>query len=192
MQWRNTPDRFGALAKCLHWTSAAAFIAAYIVVYYVIWFMDDTSPESWPVLNIHWALGLLVGFLVLPRLLWRLLDVQPEDPPGSKLEHRLAQVAHWGLYGLLIVMPLTGYLGTGAPTNFGLFNVTGFNETALFSWISNTYDLSYEAFEAPIDVVHHFLGKWVAWVVVGLHVAAALVHHWVRRDNVLIRMLPGR
>lgn len=191
MQWRNTPTRFGVLAKFLHWTSAAAFIAAYIVVYYVIWFMDDTSPESWPVLNIHWALGILVGFLVLPRLLWRLLDVQPEDPPGSKLEHRLAHIAHWGLYGLLIVMPLTGYLGTGAPTNFGLFSVTGFNETALFSWISNTYDLSYEAFEAPIDAVHHFLGKWVAWIVVGLHVAAALVHHWIRRDNVLVRMLPG-
>lgn len=168
MQWRNTPTRFGVLAKFLHWTSAAAFIAAYIVVYYVIWFMDDTSPESWPVLNIHWALGVLVGFLVLPRLLWRLLDVQPEDPPGSKLEHRLAHIAHWGLYGLLIAMPLTGYLGTGAPTNFGLFSVTGFNETALFSWISSTYDLSYEKFEAPIDAVHHFLGKWVAWVVVGV------------------------
>lgn len=191
MQWRNTPTRFGVLAKFLHWASAAAFIAAYIVVYYVIWFMDDTSPESWPVLNIHWALGILVGFFVLPRLLWRLLDVQPEDPPGSKLEHRLAHIAHWGLYGLLIAMPLTGYLGTGAPTNFGLFSVTGFNETALFSWISNTYDLSYERFEAPIDAVHHFLGKWVAWILVGLHVAAALVHHWIRRDNVLVRMLPG-
>ena len=191
MQWRNTRTRFGVLAKFFHWTSAAAFIAAYIVVYYVIWFMDDTSPESWPVLNIHWALGMLVGFLVLPRLLWRLLDVQPEDPPGSKLEHRLAHMAHWGLYGLLIAMPLTGYLGTGAPTNFGLFSVTGFNERALFSWISNTYDVSYEAFEAPIDDVHHFLGKWIAWVVVGLHIAAALVHHWIRRDNVLVRMLPG-
>ncbi|ENO89347.1 cytochrome b [Thauera linaloolentis] len=190
MQWRNTAGRFGIFAKFFHWTSAAAFIAAYIVVYYVIWFMDDTSPESWPVLNIHWALGLLVGFLVLPRLLWRLLDVQPADPPGSALEHRLAHAAHWGLYGLLIVMPLTGYLGTGAPTDFGPFSVTAFNETAAFSSISHAFDLSWEAFEEPVDAVHHFLGKWVAWVVVGLHVAAALFHHRVRRDDVLVRMLP--
>lgn len=190
MQWSNTANRFGAIAKFFHWTSAAAFIAAYLIVYYVIWFMDDTLPESWPVLNIHWALGLLVGFLVLPRLLWRLLDVQPEDPPGSKLEHRLAHTAHWALYALLIVMPLTGYLGTGAPTNFGLFTVTGFNETALFTWISTTYSLSWEEFEAPLDVIHHFIGKWVAWAIVALHVAAALYHHRVRRDNVLIRMLP--
>ncbi len=40
-----------------------------------------------------------------------------------------AHVAHGGLYGLMIAMPLTGYLGTGAPTDFGLFSVTGFNET---------------------------------------------------------------
>ncbi|MCK2119215.1 MULTISPECIES: cytochrome b [Pseudomonas] len=191
MHWRNTNTRFGALAKFFHWTNAAAFIGAYIVVYYVIWFMDyETQPESLLVLNIHWVLGLLVGFLVLPRLLWRLLDVQPEEPPGSKLEHRLAHVAHVGLYGLLIVMPLTGYLGTGEPTNFGLFTVTGFNETSLFAWISHTFDVTWEAFEAPIDVVHHFIGKWVAWGVVVLHVAAALLHHWVRRDNVLTRMLP--
>lgn len=189
MQWRNTAIHFGIAAKFFHWTSAAAFIAAYVVVYYVIWFMDDTSLESLPVLNIHWALGLLVGFLVLPRLLWRLLDMQPEDPPGSKLEHRLAHAAHWGLYGLLIVMPLTGYLGTGAPTDYGLFSVTGFNETSVFGWISHTFDLDWDAFEAPIDAVHHFLGKWVAWAVVTLHVAAALFHHWVRRDNVLTRML---
>ncbi|WP_295932636.1 cytochrome b [uncultured Xanthomonas sp.] len=192
MHWRNTAQRFGALAKLFHWTTAAAFIGAYAVVYYVIWFMDDTSDASLPVLNLHWVLGLLVGFLVLPRLLWRWLDVQPEDPPGSALEHRLAHLAHWGLYALLIVMPLTGYIGTGAPTDLGLFRIPGFNETALFAWISRTWHLSWEAFEAPIDVVHHFIGKWIAWVVVLLHVAAALFHHWVRRDEVLTRMLPGR
>jgi cytochrome b561 len=190
MSWRNSSARFGTLAKFFHWTSAAAFIAAYIVVYGVIWFMDDTSPDALPVLNIHWVLGLLVGFLVVPRLLWRLLDVQPDDPPGSPLEHRIARFAHGVLYGLLILMPLTGYLGTGAATDFGLFTVTGFNETWLFQWLSQTFGWHWDAFEAPIDAVHHFMGKWVAWGVVAAHVAAACIHHWVRRDDVLTRMLP--
>jgi cytochrome b561 len=190
MPLRNTSSRFGSISKLFHWTSAAAFIAAYVVVYYVIWFMDDTSDESLPVLNIHWVLGLLVGFLVLPRLAWRMLEVEPDATPGSRLEHRLAKWAHWGLYGLLILMPLTGYIGTGAPTDFGVFTVTGFNETALFQWISLRFDVSWDAFEAPIDVLHHFVGKWLAWVVVALHVSAALYHHWVRRDGVLTRMLP--
>jgi cytochrome b561 len=131
-----------------------------------------------------------VGFLVLPRLAWRMLEVEPDATPGSRLEHRLAKWAHWGLYGLLILMPLTGYIGTGAPTDFGVFTVTGFNETALFQWISRRFDVSWDAFEAPIDGVHHFVGKWLAWVVVALHVSAALFHHWVRRDEVLVRMLP--
>ena len=192
MRWTNTATRYGALAQFFHWTSAAAFIGAYAIVYYVIWFMDVMSDEALPVLNIHWALGLLVGALVLPRLLSRWLDVRPQDPPGSALEHALAHTAHWALYGLLVVMPLTGYLGTGAPTDFGLFTVTGFNETALFGWIGRTWSVGWEAFEAPLDAVHHFLGKYVAWVAVALHVAAALMHHWVRRDDVLLRMLPGR
>jgi len=192
MPLRNTATRFGTLAKFFHWTSAAAFIGAYAVVYYVIWFMDDTSDASLPVLNIHWVLGLLVGFLVLPRLFWRLWDTQPQDPPGPPLEHALAHAAHLGLYGLLIVMPLTGYIGTGAPTDFGLFTVTGFNDTALFGWISRTWGMDWETFEAPVDVVHHFIGQYVAWTVVLLHVAAALYHHRVRRDDVLVRMLPGR
>ncbi len=190
MPWKNTPTRFGAIAKFFHWTTAAAFIAAYGVVYYVIWFMDDTLPESWPVLNVHWALGLLVGTLVLPRLLWRLSTVQPDHPPGSPLEHRLAQWAHWGLYGLLIAMPLTGYIGTDAPTDFGLFSVPSFRETAVFGWLSRALGLGWDAFEPPVDAVHHFLGQWVAWIVVVLHVAAALFHHHVRRDDVLKRMRP--
>lgn len=192
MQWQGTPHRFGALAKLFHWTSAAAFIGAYIVVYYVIWFMDDEQPESLVVLNVHWMLGILVGALVLPRLLWKLLDVQPDDAPGSKLEHQLARLAHWGLYALLIVMPLTGYVGTSMATDFGLFSVPSFRDSGLFHWMTATFGLTWEGFEAPVDVVHHVVGKWVAWVVVLLHVVAALFHHLVRKDQVLVRMLPGQ
>lgn len=190
MRWKNTTSEFGALTKLFHWTSAAAFIAAYLVVYYVIWFMDDSSDESLPVLNIHWVLGLFVGFSVLPRLFWRLVNVQPEQPHGSAIEHRLAQLAHAGLYGLLILMPLTGYIGTDASTDFGLFKVASFRETMLFGWIEGGLGISWEAFEPPVDAIHHFVGKWIAWPVVGLHIAAALFHHTIRRDDVLTRMLP--
>lgn len=192
MPWTNTKREFGALAKFFHWSSAAAFIIAYAVVYYVIWFMDDMAPEALPVLNIHWVLGIIVGFLVLPRLLWRFANVQPDPPHGSRVEHVLAHVAHGGLYALLIVMPLTGYIGTDAATDFGLFKVPSFRETAVFGWIESGLGIDWDRFEPPVDAIHHFVGKWIAWTVVALHVAAALFHHLVRRDNVLTRMLPGR
>ncbi|WP_315779170.1 MULTISPECIES: cytochrome b [unclassified Bradyrhizobium] len=192
MPWKNTKMEFGAIAKFFHWTSAAAFIAAYAVVYYVIWFMDDTAPEVLPVLNVHWVLGIFVGVSVVPRLLWRLVNVQPDQPHASHAEAWLAHAAHLGLYALLILMPLTGYIGTDAPTDFGAFAVPSFRETALFGWIETRWGVSWEAFEPPVDAIHHFVGKWIAWVVVGLHIAAALFHHLVRRDGVLTRMLPGR
>ena len=190
MQWKNTTQQFGALAKFFHWTCAIAFVGAYFVVYYVIWFMDDSSPESLPVLNIHWILGIFVGACVLPRLLWRMLNIHPEELPLSAAEKRLAKSAHWGLYGLMVLMPLTGYIGTDADTDFGLFKMPSFRETMLFGWIQRTFGTSWEAFEPPVDIVHHFVGKWIAWLVVALHIAAALFHHLVRGDDTLERMLP--
>ncbi|CAB3665393.1 cytochrome b [Achromobacter kerstersii] len=190
MRLTNTPNAYGAVSKLMHWTTAAAFIGAYVLVYYVIWFMDDSKPESLPFLNAHWALGIIVGALVMPRLLWRCFNVTPVDPPGAIWEHRLAQVAHILLYGLLIAMPLTGYLGTGADTDFGLFSIPGFNSSSGFEFISRTWGVDWKEFEAPLDLVHHFLGKWVGWSVVALHIFAAIYHHAIRRDGILLRMLP--
>lgn len=190
---RNSRHGYGLIARFLHWSTAAAFIAAYGVVYYLLWvIVDEEHPDFLPLLNVHWSLGLLVGALVVPRLIWKWTDDKPEQVTGSIAEHRLAQLAHGLLYVLMIVMPLTGYLGTRVGTDvFGLFEVPSFKDTTLFSWISATWDLSWQEFEEPLDVVHHVLGKWVAWLVVALHVVAAFFHHWVRRDTTLIRMWSG-
>ena len=190
MQIKNTPQRFGAVAGLYHWITATAFILSYPVVYYVIWVLDAdrNNPLFRPVLNVHWVLGMVVGVLVIPRLIWRLTNTEPEPAPGTALEHRLSTLAHWGLYGLMISMPLTGYLGTGGqiPYDFYLFTVPKFPNTALF----HSLNIDWKTFEPIMDAFHHFVGKWVAWAVVALHIAAAVYHHRVRHDTVLMRMLP--
>lgn len=190
MQIKNTRERFGAVAGLSHWVIAPAFILTYPFVYYVVWVLhsDRTAQLFRPVLNVHWVLGLMVGVLVVPRLIWRLTNVQPVELPGTPLEHWLAKAAHVGLYGLMIIMPATGYLGTGgaAPIDFYLFTIPKFPNT----WLFQASGLDWKTFEPPMDVIHHFLGTWVAWVVVLLHIAAALYHNYVRRDAVLVRMLP--
>lgn len=192
MQFHNTSSRYGALAKFFHWTTAIAFISAYILVYIALWvYHDNKNPSFLPTLNVHWILGLLIGTLVIPRLIWKLLGVPVREPMGSPVEHIAARVAHGLLYAIMIVMPITGYLGTRHFTNFYVFQVPSFQDTALFHWISSTYNVAWKEFEAPLDAVHHFIGTWIAWVVVCLHVAAALFHHVVRRDDVLSRMMPG-
>lgn len=190
MQISNTQTRFGAVAGSLHWIIAAAFILSYPFVYYVVWVLHSNraDPLFRPILNVHWVLGITVGLLVIPRLLWRWFSVEPEEAPGSPAEHILSKMAHVGLYALMIVMPLTGYLGTGgaAPIDFYLFEIPKFPNTALFKMLH----IDWATFEPIMDVIHHVVGKWLAWAVVLLHVAAAFFHHFVRHDTVLVRMLP--
>ncbi|HCT3652780.1 TPA: cytochrome b [Pseudomonas aeruginosa] len=142
--------------------------------------------------TLHWVLGLLVGLLLVPRIVSRLRGPRLPAVPGTPLEHRLAHYAHLSLYALMLVMPLTGYVGTRLPTDFGLFVVPSFKDTALFAWISQTWNLSWEAFEKPFDAVHRVVGLWLSTSVVLLHALAAGYHQWVRRDGTLERMLGRR
>lgn len=204
MKWRNTFDAYGGASMLFHWVTAAAFIAAYVIVYYVIWIVDpETSikPPLFgatpnadrvvPILNFHWILGLTIGFLALPRLLWRLFGTIPQQVPGSRAEHLAADAAHWALYALLILMPVSGYMTTYDPTNFGLFVIPACRDTAFAEWIRSMFGLNTKELEDVMWTVHSFLGKWVAWILVVLHVSAALIHHFIRKDAVLRRMLPG-
>lgn len=127
--------------RLLHWSMAFCFIGAIVLAYFVIWVLGHDHPQRLPVLNLHWVLGLLVGLLLVPRIVSRLRGPRLPAVPGTPLEHRLAHYAHLSLYALMLVMPLTGYVGTRLPTDFGLFVVPSFKDTALFAWISQTWNL---------------------------------------------------
>ncbi|HCF5249360.1 TPA: cytochrome b [Pseudomonas aeruginosa] len=178
--------------RLLHWSMAFCFIGAIVLAYFVIWVLGHDHPQRLPVLNLHWVLGLLVGLLLIPRIVSRLRGPRLPAVPGTPLEHRLAHYAHLSLYALMLVMPLTGYVGTRLPTDFGLFVVPSFKDTALFAWISQTWNLNWEAFEKPFDAVHRVVGLWLSTSVVLLHALAAGYHQWVRRDSTLERMLGRR
>lgn len=192
MQVKNTREHFGAVAGLYHWVIACAFILCYPVVYYVILVIERDRSDPWflPVLNVHWVLGITVGVLVIPRLIWRCFNVEPGAGSGSPIEHLLAKLAHWTLYALMIIMPATGYLGTGGKTsatiNLYLFEIPRFPNTALFKMLQ----IDWKTFEPIVDGIHDFCGIYVAPVVVILHIAAALYHHFVRHDKVLVSMLP--
>jgi cytochrome b561 len=205
MGWRNTIDAWGRASMLFHWITAAAFIAAYVVVYYVIWFVDPqtsikpalfgTTPNAdrvVPLLNIHWVLGLSIGFLTLPRLVWRIAGGVPGHVAGGRLERLSADAAHWALYAILLLMPLSGYMTTYDPTDFGLFVIPACRDTAIAAAVRGAFGLSVTELEEVAWTVHSFIGAWLAWPLVMLHIGAALLHHFVRKDTVLRRMLPLR
>lgn len=187
--WRNTPQHYGRLARLLHWGTALLFFAAYAAVYFRHWFTNEDTPANWAALQLHLSAGITVLVFVALRLYARITQPQPRAVPAPRWQHWGAHAMHWLLYAVMIVMPITGYLGTGVALEyFGLFNVPSFKDTALFAALG----IPWEAFEKPIDFVHKNSGAWLVWGLILLHAGAAIYHHAVLRDSVLTRMLRGR
>ncbi len=93
----------------------------------------------------------------------------------------------------MILLPVTGYLGTGLATDFfWLFEIPRFADTAVFEFVVfATMGLTFEQFEVPIGFVHKKGGAYLFWVLILGHACAALYHHFIRKDDVLRRMTTG-
>lgn len=195
MSLKNTADNYGVIAKWLHWCTALAFLGAYMSVYYRHWFTEDDTDVNWTALQLHLSFGVTVGVLVLLRIIWRMTNRTPNPEPGTKLEHLAAHLGHYALYAVLIIMPVTGYLGAKVDTEFFfLFDISRFESTQLFQeWIAKGFDITYQEFEAPLDYLHkQVFGAWLAWMLVVGHIAAALYHHYVKKDRTLVKMTTGK
>ncbi|WP_367109514.1 cytochrome b [uncultured Psychrobacter sp.] len=194
MSLKNTRANYGTIAKWLHWGVALLFLGAYASVYFRHWFTVDDTPINWTALQLHLSFGVSVGVLVILRIIWHLRNIQPDEEPGTKMEHLAAHAGHIALYAVLIIMPLTGYLGASVDTEFfSLFVIPKFESTTLFqSVIRDGMGITYEEFEAPLDFLHkQVFGKWLAWMLVVGHILAALYHHYVKKDRTLIKMTTG-
>ena len=129
---------------------------------------------------------------VFLRVIYKLWDRTPEEVEGSKFEHFAAKSAHILLYAVMIIMPLTGYFGTGLNTDFFFaFEIPRFRDTFVYDVVVTQWlGLSWEAFEKPVDFVHKRGGATLVWMLIAVHIAAALYHHFWRKDDTMRRMLP--
>ena len=172
-------EKYGPAAVTLHWIVAIVLSAALVIA----WVLPRKSAPGYvAMLDLHKSVGILVLALVVPRLLWRLGN--PVAPAASltPLEVWLSHVTHWALYAIMLLIPLTGYLYASAEGQHLDF----------FGWFTLASPLpSDRALSRPMEFLHK-TGQYAIYAVVGLHVAAALYHHFVKRDGVLRRMLPMR
>jgi cytochrome b561 len=191
MRIRNTINNYGSIAKWLHWGTAILFFGSYISVYYRHWFTEDKTPENWIALQLHLSIGVTIAVVVALRVIWRITNRVPDFEPGTKLEHLAAHAGHYALYAVMIIMPVTGYLGTKVDTEyFFIFDIPMFESTQLFdSLVRDGLGITFEEFEAPLDFIHkQILGKWLVWFLILGHVLAALYHHFVKKDRTLHKM----
>jgi cytochrome b561 len=180
MNFRNTPNTYGNGARLAHWLTLLLLIGSFGLG----WTMTDldVSPLRLKLYAYHKWLGVTIFMLVALRLIWRLVSPPPPLPahlPGW--ERRAADVSHHLLYLLLFAVPLSGWLMSSAK---------GF-QTVLFGlWPIPDLLTKNPPLGAALEAVHETL-TWIFLGMIALHAAAALKHHFIDRDEVLARMLPG-
>lgn len=179
MTIRNTPARWGALSQFLHW-----LIVALIALQATLGLTGVLLPlgmEKLAVLARHKSIGITILGLATLRLAWRWLNPTPTLPSNlSPFERFLAHFTHSALYALLFAMPLTGWIMSSARG----FPVSWFNLFQLPDLVPKSQAL-YDA----MVTTHAALAIALA-ATVTLHIAGALKHHFVLKDDTLRRMLP--
>lgn len=176
---RTNQSSYGATAKSLHWITF--LLIGVIIPLGFIMTEPPLTPDKFTLYKWHKTLGALVLLLASIRLGWRLINPPPPLPRDTLWYERIgAHGVHFLLYTCLFVMPLSGWLMTSAS---GFPNIL-LGDIQLAPLIDKDEDL-YNLFRD----VHHTTAT-VLLVLVGTHVSAAFFHYFIRRDEILGRMIP--
>lgn len=175
---RNSPSHYGWVSIIVHWLMAIGVIANFFLGEYMVdldyydrWYHD--APD------IHKQLGVFLGFILLFRFTWTVSQPKPKPLNDHLLLKKLAQLTHYFFYLALTVLVISGYLIATAKGK-GI-EITGlFELPALLPESTARADIAGEI---------HGITAEIFMIVVALHSAAALAHHFILRDHTLKRML---
>jgi cytochrome b561 len=171
---------YSVAMQAMHWTTVALMISTCVA----IWMVDAVGSKqeaAWLVM-LHRSLGVTIMLLTPVRLAVRRRARIPALPAGVPVMQRAAARASARLlYGLLMLQPLLGL----AASLFHGDRVVLFGSIELPAWLPANKALAHQLFQL------HGWSAVLLLTLIGLHAAAALYHHFVRRDGVLAGMLPG-
>lgn len=172
-------SRFHPLSQILHWLVAGLILFQIPLAYYMI--AQPVSPGKLASYALHKSIGVTIFSISAFRLAWRWLRPPPSLPVGmNRLEQFLARMTHAVLYLITFAMPISGWLSSSAAN----FPVSVFGLLPLPDLVEPN-PLLHER----LELLHRSLA-YTLFTMLTLHVAAAVHHHLVRRDNVLASMLP--
>lgn len=173
---KSTLDRYGSVAIAIHWITAALILAQIVLGLNAE--DADTDALKRTLLVSHIAIGLTVLLLTLFRILWwwRADNRPPLPATTPALLAMAARASHFLIYGFIIALAVTGVAT----------NLVGGVMDALMSGepIPPLEDLG--------PRMAHGLLAWSFMALLAIHIAAALYHHFVRRDGLLARMGIGK
>ena len=165
----------------LHWVMALLLIGLFALGWYMTG-LTYYDPLYNLTVELHESFGVLALALGGVRIVWVLIDHKPEFSTSLRAWEKLgARAAHTLMYVAMLAVPVSGYFistADGRPLDvFGLFQIP-----AAVSAVDGLEDTA--------GAIHYYLAFGAAWLVL-VHAAAALKHHFVDRDNTLLRILRG-
>ncbi|HTM64497.1 MAG TPA: cytochrome b [Gammaproteobacteria bacterium] len=173
----NTINSYGKISKIFHWLMFALFLGMFAIAYTMI--NIPSSNFSLSLYDLHKATGLLLLGLAFMRLLWNVMNQHPELADAKKSVKFAAKLNVFTLYFLMFVMPLTG---------IGMSTLSG-HHVSFFG----IFEIPALADNPAADKFFSLAHEWLAYLLIAvfsLHVAGALYHHYIRKDDVLRRMKP--
>lgn len=180
----NTPNtaspRYASLMILMHWSIAILIVLAYVFINLKGLFVKGSDPREL-MKTLHFMMGLCVFFLLFVRIYAKFTSVKPAILPAIPTWQVVtSNVAHLALYAFMIIMPILGWLtlsAAGKPIPF-----FGLSLPAL---IAENKDNA-----KSLKELHETIGTF-GYYLIALHTGAALFHHTIKKDNTLLRMLPG-
>jgi cytochrome b561 len=174
---RAPASRYQSALVVLHWLVAAMILSLLCLGFFVLATMPNTDPNKLKILVWHMSGGMAVLALMIVRVIVRLCSARPAPATiGRRVLDRFAPLAHWGLYAVVLLMILTGWL-------------TGYFISGAFA--PGGPPLSVDFAVLPTFRAHAALAVLLTLLIAG-HIAAALYHQFVLKDALLRRMGFGK
>ena len=175
MHFTNTLTEYGFLSKVLHWLSAILLLVQIPLGFYLVDL--DFGEERINVENIHVILGLTIFYIVIIRLVNKILNPTPKlDPSIFKGQVFLAKINHILLYLAILSITISGILKK-------LFN----GETLVIFFKEIQINDNFELADQFYNI--HILSNYAILVLIAIHLIAVIVHRLFFKDNLLKRML---
>jgi cytochrome b561 len=173
---------YDPITRALHWLNAMLAVIAVVLAYGISGTPRHSDAREW-LLMLHGSAGIAILATVLLWASWRLRHCAPRlRPLLTRIEALLAHATQAALFLLFVAMPMTGYLILAASGH----SVSFFGIFAIPPLVQESGSLAQAA------IALHLTGEFLIYGLLALHVSAALMHGFVRRDGILERMLPRR
>lgn len=182
MSLKNTRLIYGSITKWLHWSVAILVLLQFASVYFKGFFLTENSVLGKAIIsNYHKPCGILIAFLGGLWVLWHFVNPRPAlAGPMTHIEKKAALVVHGSLLLCVVVMPMSGILMSlsagDPPVFFSLF--------AIPQWIEKNKAVASYFFSMHVYV------SYALALLIAIHLAAVIKHHFIYKDNILRRILP--